>query len=171
MRVLQVTPYFAPAFRYGGPPRSVLGLCQGLQRAGISVEVMTTAANGGDELAASPEEGSEYEGVPVRYLPRAFPRRYFGARMRALLARGLGRVDLCHVHGIWNAPEWTATRLARARGVPYVLSPRGMMLPAALKRSAWQKGIAYRVLEQSALAGAQLLHATSDEEASALRGL
>ena len=35
MRVLHVTPYFAPAFRYGGPPRSVLGLCRALLRAGV----------------------------------------------------------------------------------------------------------------------------------------
>ena len=32
MRTLHVTPYFAPAFRYGGPPRSVLGLCRALGR-------------------------------------------------------------------------------------------------------------------------------------------
>lgn len=171
MRALHITPYFAPAFRYGGPPRSILGLCKGLQHAGVDVEVLTTAANGPDELAASPEEGNEYEGVAVRYLPRAFPRRYFGARIRRPLSLALGRVDLCHVHGIWNMPEWTATRLARAHGVPYLLSPRGMLQPGALRRGTWQKRIAYRVIEQSGLAGARLLHATSDSEADVLRGL
>jgi len=25
VRVLHITPYFAPAFAYGGPPRSILG--------------------------------------------------------------------------------------------------------------------------------------------------
>ena len=46
MRVLHVTPYFAPAFVYGGPPRSVLGLCRALRRAGAQVDVVTTTANG-----------------------------------------------------------------------------------------------------------------------------
>ena len=41
MRVLHVTPYFPPASPYGGPPASVLGLCQGLQRAGVDVYRVT----------------------------------------------------------------------------------------------------------------------------------
>src|SRR5947207_13541712 len=133
MRVLHVTPDFAPGFRYGGPPRSVLGLCQGLQRAGVDVEVLTTTADGPNDLAASPPEGTRYDGLLVRYVPRAFPRRFFGARIRATLSSALSRVDLCHIHGIWNVPEWAATRLARARDVPYIVSPRGMLQPAAMR--------------------------------------
>ena len=37
MRVLHVQAYFAPAWVYGGPPRSVLGLCKALQRNGVEV--------------------------------------------------------------------------------------------------------------------------------------
>ncbi|HEX9420971.1 MAG TPA: glycosyl transferase group 1, partial [Methylomirabilota bacterium] len=62
MRVLHVTPYFAPAFRYGGPPRSVLGLCRALLRQGVEVEVLTTTADGPSELPCSPLEGDVYEG-------------------------------------------------------------------------------------------------------------
>ena len=39
---MRVTAYFAPAFSYGGPPRSILGLCRGLQRAEVNVEVFTS---------------------------------------------------------------------------------------------------------------------------------
>jgi glycosyltransferase involved in cell wall biosynthesis len=169
MRVLHVSPYFAPAFRYGGPPRSVLGLCKGLQHAGVHVEVLTTAANGPTDLPASPPDGDEYEGIPVRYLPVAFPRRFFGARMRIPLTTALERADLCHIHGIWNVPEWSAARLARARQVPYVMSPRGMLQAGALNQGRWRKRIAYRLFEQANLAGAALLHATSDTEADTLR--
>jgi glycosyltransferase involved in cell wall biosynthesis len=137
----------------------------------VSVEVLTTAANGPIDLATSPPEGDEYEGVRVRYLPVAFPRRFFGARMRAPLSAALAQVDLCHVYGIWNVPEWSATRLARAHGVPYVLSPRGMLQASALRRGAWRKQVAYRLLEQANLSGAALLHATSEAEAEVLRSL
>jgi glycosyltransferase involved in cell wall biosynthesis len=171
MRVVHVTPYFAPAFRYGGPPRSVLGLCKGLQRAGVQVEVLTTAANGPADLTASPPEGSEYDGVAVRYLPVAFPRRFFGARIGAALAAALSRSDLCHIHGLWNVPEWSASRLARAHSVPYVLSPRGMLQPAARRRGRWRKQVAFQLLERANLRGADLLHATSDVEGEALRSL
>ena len=171
MRALHVTPYFAPAFVYGGPPRSILGLCQGLQRAGVEVDVLTTAANGAEDLPASLLHTGEYAGVPVTYAPSAFPRRFFGARLRRLIDERLGPADLCHVHGVWNVPEWMATRRSRASGVPYVLSPRGMLHSGALQRGRWRKRVAYPLIERSALSGASLLHATSEEEASVLHAL
>jgi len=79
VRVLHVSPYFAPAFVYGGPPRSILGLCKGLQQSGIDVEVFTTTANGKTDMPASPVSGDRYEGVPVRYFARTVPRRLWNA--------------------------------------------------------------------------------------------
>ena len=168
MRVVHVTPYFAPAFGYGGPPRSILGLCQSLQRAGVDVEVVTTSANGNRPLPIVPDTPTEYEGVIVTYAGMAFPQRFFGARLRAPLTAALQRADLCHVHGIWNVPEWVATRLARSAEVPYVVSPRGMLLAAARRRGRWRKAIAYNAIERPMLRRAAMLHATSSDEAAAL---
>ena len=169
MRVLHVTSYFAPAFRYGGPPRSILGLCRALQRAGVRVEVFTTTANGPAELPASPPEGDRYEGVPVRYFPLAFPRRAFGARgFGAALRRNLGRYDVVHIHGLWNLPVWTAGHCARRAGVPYLISPRGMLDGGSLARHTAWKRLAYWAVERRNLAGAALLHASSELEARTL---
>ena len=171
MRVLHVSPYFAPAHQYGGPPASVLGLCKGLQRAGVDVEVVTTTANGRTPLPPSAAGGGEYEGVPVRYVAAAFPRRFFGARLRQPLTAALAGADVCHIHGVWNVPEWWASRLSRAGGVPYIISPRGMLQPQAMQHGRWRKVMAYSLLERRNLAGAALLHATSEQEADALRDL
>jgi glycosyltransferase involved in cell wall biosynthesis len=169
--VLHVSPYFPPAIPYGGPPASVLGLCQGLQRAGVDVEVLTTTANGDAPLLASPAGGDCFDGVPVRYVATSFPRRFFGARVRKPLIAGLARADVCHIHGVWNVPEWWASYLARARKVPYVVSPRGMLQPQAVQQGRWRKMVAYRLLDRANLRGAALLHATSEQEADALREL
>jgi hypothetical protein len=101
VRVVHVTPYFAPAFRYGGPPRTVLGLCRALRTSGVDVEVITTAANGDTPLPASAASGDVYEGVPVHYAPLAFPRRFFGAAIDTPLRSALRRADICHIHGLW----------------------------------------------------------------------
>ena len=166
-----MSPYFAPARPYGGPPSSVLGLCRGLQRAGVEVEVITTTANGESSLRPSPPEGERYEGVPVRYVARAFPKRFFGARVRGPLTRALASADVCHIHGVWNVPEWWASVLSRAAGVPYVISPRGMLQPEARQRGQWRKAAAYALLEHRNLKGAARLHATSEQEAVAIRAL
>lgn len=165
MLVLHVTPYFAPAFGYGGPPRSILGLCRGLQRAGVDVRVFTTTANGRNDLPASPETGDCYAGVPVRYFRRAWPYRFFGAAgLRVALASEMTRYDLTHIHGLWNVPAWIGARYARRLGVPYVLSPRGM-LDAGSMRYRWvRKQLAFWTVEQRNLSGAALVHATSTAE-------
>ena len=171
MRVLHVSPYFPPAFQYGGPPASILGLCQGLQRTGVEVDVVTTTANGVTPLRPSPAAGEQYDGVPVRYVEAAFPRRFFGARLRGPLMSALAHADVCHIHGVWNVPEWWASRLARGAGVPYVVSPRGMLQPQAMRRGRRRKAVAFALLERRNLTGAALLHATSGQEADALRDL
>jgi glycosyltransferase involved in cell wall biosynthesis len=173
MRVVHVTPYFAPAYVYGGPPRSVLALCQGLQAAGVDVEVVTTVANGPTDLPASPPAGdgvSRFEGVPVHYAPRAVPGVLFNAAIAAPLRRALADADLCHIHGLWTLPAWTAARLAGQMNVPYIISPRGMLQPAALGRRQWRKRLAYLLVERRHLAGAIRVHATSAQEAAALTG-
>ena len=168
MRVLHVTPYFAPAFRYGGPPRSILGLCRALGEAGVDVEVFTTTANGAEPLPAAPE-GTEYDGVRVRYFPLAWPERYWRASgLGAALARALADADLVHVHGLWNMTGSTAVTHALAAGRPYVLSPRGMLQPAAMKRNRAMKFAAYWALERAHLHAAAFLHATSPVEAHQL---
>jgi len=171
LRVLHVTPYFPPALPYGGPPASVLGLCQGLQRAGVDVEVVTTTANGRASLPPSPPGGEKYDGVPVHYADRAFPRRFFGARVRGPLKSALAGADVCHIHGIWNVPEWWASRMARALDTPYVISPRGMLQPEAMRRGRMRKAAAWSLVDARNVKGAALLHATSEQEATALRAL
>jgi glycosyltransferase involved in cell wall biosynthesis len=167
-RVLHVSAYFAPAFRYGGPPRSILGLCQALTKAGADIEVFTTTANGEEPLTPAPD-GVMYDGVRVRYFPLAWPP--IGWRASGLpgaLTRAARDADLIHVHGLWNLTAWAGVRAARAAGIPYVMSPRGMLQPEAMAHHQTLKALAYPAIERGHLQGAALLHATSEVEARAL---
>jgi glycosyltransferase involved in cell wall biosynthesis len=164
LRVLHVTPYFAPAFRYGGPPRSILGLCRALVDAGVDVEVFTTTANGPEPLPPAPD-GTDYEGIRVRYFPLGWPQRYWRASgLGAALDRALPAADLVHVHGLWNMTGTTAIGRVRAASRPYVVSPRGMLQPAAMRRHRLLKAAAYYAVERANVRGAAFLHATSPVE-------
>jgi glycosyltransferase involved in cell wall biosynthesis len=177
MRVVHVTPYFAPAFVYGGPPRAILSLCQGLQGAGVDVEVVTTVANGASDLppslAGSSERSGwpadEYGGVPVHYAARAFPPAFFNSAIREPIRVALKRSDVCHIHGLWTIPAWQAARAARQLGVPFVVSPRGILQPAARSRRGWRKRVAFQLFERHYLKDAERVHATSEAEAVVLR--
>ena len=165
LRVVHVCAYFAPAFVYGGPPRSVLGLCRAQREAGVDVRVVTTTANGDSELPDTVVARSEYEGIPVHYCERAWPRAIFYApSLGGVVAAQLRDADILHIHGLWNAAAWSAAAAARQERRPYVLSPRGMLAPAALAHDAWRKKLVYPLADRRVIRDAARLHATSHAE-------
>jgi glycosyltransferase involved in cell wall biosynthesis len=167
MRVLHVSAYFAPAFCYGGPPRSILGLCQSLRRNGVDPEVLTTTANGAEEL---PLGRRDYHGIPVEYAPRSFPKRFFNAAdLAARLDALIPGFDLVHIHGLWNMTVWKACAAARRWKKPFVISPRGMLDLGSMQRKALLKRLMLPAVERKNLEKAATIHATSTEEAEAIK--
>jgi len=165
MRVVHVCAYFAPAFVYGGPPRSVLALCRAQRDAGADVRVVTTSANGEGEVSEEVIARGEYEGIPVRYCGRAWPRSVFYApSFSRVVATELRDADVLHIHGLWNAAVWSAAAAARDHLRPYVLSPRGMLAPAALAHDGWRKRVVYPLADRRVIRDAARLHATSQLE-------
>ena len=69
--------------------------------------------------------------------------------------------DLVHVHGLWNAPVWAAVRECERAGVPYVVSPRGMLDAGSLGHHRFRKALGYWVWEKRYLRNAAWIHATS----------
>jgi glycosyltransferase involved in cell wall biosynthesis len=172
MRVLHITAYYAPAYVYGGPPRSVHGLVLALQRQGVDVDVFTTDANGSDRLPPQVTGSDTFEGVPVRYFQRDWPSQPIGSRRLARALRGaVPACDIVHIHGLWNRVVWAAAREARRAGVPYVVSPRGMLERAARAHHPWLKRVGWALVERQTVRRAALLHATSERELETLREL
>lgn len=169
MRILHVTPYFAPAFAFGGPPRSILALCRAQQAAGLEIEVLTTNANGNGSLPSRPE-GTTFEGVPVRYFPVAGPAMFLWAPMLLkALSHSAARADVIHTHGLFNAATWQAHWGARRAQRPLVVSVRGMLEPQARAHNEWRKRGAWWLFDRRICADASLLHTTSALETASVR--
>jgi glycosyltransferase involved in cell wall biosynthesis len=108
----------------------------------------------------------------VRYFRRAFPRRQFGAsNLREALAEKLNGFDLVHLHGLWNLPVWMGARACIRAGIPYVVSPRGMLDAGSFAHHRWRKEICYWTWERNYLRTSALLHATSWSEEATLSRL
>jgi glycosyltransferase involved in cell wall biosynthesis len=169
VHVVHVTAYYAPAFAFGGPPRSVHGLCRGLRAAGCDARVLTTDADGSGRLPPAVASLSEYEGVPVRYCRTSWPRQVIGSHdLAAELRAAVSGADVVHIHGLWNRVVWAAARIAGQAGVPYVLSPRGMLDGGSLRHHRWRKRLVYPFTDRKTVAGASLMHATSEQEAAGI---
>jgi len=78
-------------------------------------------------------------------------------------AREGGRA-VVHVHGVWTAANAAACLRSRRLGIPYVVSPHGMLLPAAMHRSGLKKRCALDAFVRQNLEAAALVHASSEAE-------
>jgi glycosyltransferase involved in cell wall biosynthesis len=169
VRILHVCAYYAPAYVYGGPVRSIHALCKAQQAHGMDVEVFTTNAAGGQRLEAAPA-GCDFDGVRVRYFELSSPAMLLGAAgLAPALDRALPAADLVHLHGVFNRTTWDAAAILRAAGKPYVLSPRGMLEVPALAHHRWRKRVTWRLKDRGIVARAAVLHATSSPEAASLQ--
>jgi len=171
MRLLHIAPNYLPAWRYGGPIRSVHGLCRALVELGHEVHVYTTDVDGASRLEVPLGAPVDRDGVKVWYFPVSFPRRIFHSpAMRKMLAEKIGEFDFVHLHSTYLWPMWAAARAARKVGVPYVLTPRGTLVKELVQsRSRYVKTAWIHLIETITIRDASFLHVTSEHEAVELR--
>ncbi len=170
MRILHVVPTYYPAVRYGGPIYSVHGLCRGLVGAGHEVHVFTTSVDGQRNSDVPLDRSVDLDGIQVRYFrSRWFRRIYFSADLASRLSAMVSDFDIVHLHSVFLFPTWAGARSAAHVRVPYVLSPRGMLVRELIEqRSSATKRAWIRLIERGNLARAARIHLTSEEERGAL---
>lgn len=167
MRILHLTPYFAPAYAFGGVVRSVEGMTQALAQRGHSVTVLTTDALDQQHRYDGPPE-SVHQGVQVvrarNLLPGLRGRfnlstpQHLAATARELLAQA----DVVHCHEFRTVENLVVTPLAARMNKGMALSPHGTLAQgtgrSALKRG-WDRllssAVALRFAEVIALSQAE----------------
>lgn len=87
------------------------------------------------------------------------------------MVEGLRRLqpDVIDAQGLWTYPSLASLRHHRHTGTPYVVTPRGMLDPWALRNSAWKKRLAWAAFEGAHLRAARVLRATAEMEAEHFR--
>jgi glycosyltransferase involved in cell wall biosynthesis len=173
VRILHVVPSYLPAVRYGGPIHAVHGLCRALARAGHEVSVLTTNVDGPGESPVPLDQRVVLDGVGVRYFPSRLLRRlYVSPPMARALPQAIAAADVVHVHSAFLWPPLAAARAARAAGVPYVHSPRGMLVRELIARRSFLVKRAWIALfERRTVAEAAAVHCTSELERQELLAL
>lgn len=171
MKILHVVPTYVPAWKHGGPIRSVHGLCKALAARGHQVTVFTTDVD--TEGAVPSGRAVMLDGVEVWYFPVASPRRlYRSPQMDAALRQRISGFDVVHLHSVFLWPTSAAAREAERAGVPYLVAPRGMLVGDLLRRRGrWRKALWLRFVERRTLARAAGLHVTAELEAEEARKL
>ncbi|MBZ5589446.1 MAG: glycosyltransferase [Acidobacteriia bacterium] len=148
----------------GGPAESVPALCRGLAEAGHRVTLIT----GQGELVSAVH--ALEPAVTVR-LVRLGPYRLanYSRESVGAVEQESRSAELIHTHGLWLHPNWVSARVARRRGLPLVVSPRGMLAEWALDRRRLFKRVLWHLVDGPACRGAAIVHCTSQGEATEVR--
>jgi glycosyltransferase involved in cell wall biosynthesis len=173
LRILHVVSAYYPATRYGGPIRSVHGLAAALARRGHDVHVYTTNIDGDSDLDVPLDRAVALDGVSVHYFAvPALRRLWWSPALGRRLREAVGEFDVVHIHAVFLWPMLAAARAAARAGVPYILTPRGMLMRDVISRkSRWVKTAWIRLFERTTLARAAAVHITAEIEGTELRAL
>lgn len=164
-RVLLLTPYFLPAEQGGGSVRAVLYLTQHLRQ---HFEFVVAARDHDLRSRTAFDETSraaarQATGLDLRYVPPGWR----GLRaVRALLREPF---DLIYLNSLM-APDlafWPL--LLRTRQQRVLIAPRGELMGGALAQRSWAKRLYLGLLRGAGLLRDTRLHATSQDEAEAIR--
>jgi glycosyltransferase involved in cell wall biosynthesis len=171
MRILHVVPTYLPATRYGGPIVAVHSLCRALAARGHAVEVFTTSIDGPLDTVVPYDRPVMLDGVKVRYFAsRRLRRLSYAPALMQSLRREIAGADVVHLHSAFLWPTWRAARLSRKRRVPYVISPRGMLVKTLIaSRNRLIKSAWIALIERANLEHASAIHATSAIEAEEIK--
>jgi glycosyltransferase involved in cell wall biosynthesis len=169
MRLLYISSVYKPAYVYGGPSRSVPSLCEGLAETGVDVEVFTTNANRDERLDVPLGRSTFVDGVPVTYFPVVRERYFHTPALVDAVRDQIHRFDIVEIDALFSSLLEPVARVCRKAGAPYVVPPRGQLLPWALREKRWKKSLYLRLAGLRTLNAAAAIHCTDPVEADALR--
>jgi glycosyltransferase involved in cell wall biosynthesis len=140
-----------------GPSYTVPRLCDALLEAGVGVDLLTVDFG---PVPCAPDYSKSF---PLGSGPGRLVR---SPAMRQWLDReaARGRVQVLHMHGLWQMPYVYPAWTARAHGTPLVASPRGSLSAWALASGSKAKKLFWPLFQKPALEAAACFHATSDSE-------
>jgi glycosyltransferase involved in cell wall biosynthesis len=165
VKILHVVPTYFPARRYGGPIVAVHGLCKALVARGHEVHVFTTNVDGDRTLDVPTGTPVDLDGVKVHYFASPYRRLYWSPEMRRSLETEVRTCDIVHIHAVYLWPGVAAARAAKRANVPYVISPRGMLVPELIRqKSRFVKTAWLRLFERKGFANAAAIHFTTELE-------
>lgn len=170
MNVLHVIPYASAI--YGGPVFVVKQMAEALAERGVSIDVVTTTAHGAEELDVPIGAPLLRGAARYFYFPRQGPRFWMYSRpLRNWLYQHVTDYDLVHVHGLFAYPTLPACAAARHFGIPYIITPHGVLDPWSMSQKWWKKWPYFYFLERRNLACANVIHVTASLEASGVARL
>lgn len=143
----------------GGPSRSVPMIVKGLAELGVDITLMTIRS---ENMNIHAIEGTT---AKLKVLSPSFSRKE--------IAKYLSdeRFELIQIQSMWDLPYHKVMVEARKQGIPYIVTPRGMLEPWSLSQKKWKKKLAWWLYQRNDVQKSVCVFTTAKMEAEHVREL
>ncbi|MEH1965202.1 glycosyltransferase [Nostoc sp.] len=170
MKILFIAPYIGAT--YGGTSKIVTELVEAIARLGVTVDLVTTHANGSNNLDVPLNEWISEESYRVQYF-NCWYRDDFIISYSLInwLFKNVNNYDIVHSQTVFAPMISVAHSICKYFQIPYIVTPHGMLEPWALSYKAWKKRIYYKVFENPGIENSSAIQATSSFELENINSL
>jgi glycosyltransferase involved in cell wall biosynthesis len=170
MKILIVVPAIGNV--YGGPSKSVVELAEAIGSLGVSVDIVTTNANGSKSLDVPLHTWITEKYYRIQYFPYWDLLDYkFTWSLTKWLFQHVCDYQLVHTNAIFSYPVLPTYWACQFHRIPYIVTPRGMLEPWALAYKSWKKNFYFACFEKPALQNASAIQMLATTEAERIQTL
>jgi glycosyltransferase involved in cell wall biosynthesis len=150
----------------GGTVTALLGLADAQRRQGLHVAIAASFVRPEDDEAASLRAA----GLEVHQIGPCRDPRSRHAQIGAWIEQLARDADVVHIHALWETIQHAAARRCQRLGVPYVITPHGMLDPWSLAQGALKKKLYIALRLRRNLNRAAAIHFTTTTERDLVMG-
>ena len=143
----------------GGPSRSVPMLVKGLAELGVDVTLMTICS---ENMNVHALEGTT---AKLKLLEPSFSRSEIAQYLKD------EKFHLIQIQSMWDLPYHKVMVEARRLGIPYIVTPRGMLEPWSLLQKKWKKKLAWWLYQRNDVQKSVCVFTTAKMEAEHVSNL
>lgn len=137
----------------GGPSRSVPMLAKGLAEFGVDITLMTVKS---EDMNTHALEGTT---AKLKVLEPSFSRKEIAQYLKS------EKFNLIQIQSMWDWPYHKVMVEARKLGIPYIVTPRGMLEPWSLCQKKWKKKLAWWLYQRNDVQKSACVFTTAKMEA------
>ena len=168
MKILIITPTFAPAWKFGGTVTAMLQMAKALNSInGVSVTIFTTNASGEKEKLKVPSSIlTDFENINTYYFDSYIWNKsaYYSYDLIANLRKRILEFDLVYISAIWQFLGYKSAMICKEKKVPYIVGVHGSFSEELRKKSFIKKNIYYLFFLKRMLSYSKAIHVTGQQE-------
>lgn len=160
MKIVQVVPYFFPAWSYGGPAKLVYDMSTYFSQQGHQVTVLTS--NAFDTQGVMPESKKIYSAKNLKVVYYSLLSNWLASKTKVYITPSfyfnffsyLRQAEIVHLHDFFTLQNAFVALICWTLNKPYIVSPHGTLQDKAVFQKTWFKKtfmnlVGYRVLKKA----------------------